>query len=278
VQTQEDCARLTAKGGQGFRIVNLEIGISQFAIGWAFQVGRELCSRPSWTLMPLSVRERIFHLVPIVENIVGANDGKDVGVGEAADALEGINDVLVLELKLLLVVDMLPLAPAADAKVSASRLHAKWRWLFDGNDLRLSEVLLFLQDLDSDHIPWNSPIDKHNEALHPTDTLPLKRCILDIELDLIAALEDPLLTVLHDSSQLTVLSLKLRVFRRSRTRRRSGWEFTAYPDKKRRDSPRRDPSDKITSTHTNRSCIILEQPTSLNLSRPTAAVPPFPPQ
>jgi hypothetical protein len=158
--------------------------------------------------MPLSVRERIFHLVPIEENIVGANDGKDVEVREAADALEGIDDVLALELKLLLVIDMLPPAPAADAKMLAARLNAKWRWLFDGNDLRLSIVFFVLLDSSSDHVPRHSPVYKHNEALYPTDTLPLKRCILDIELDLIAALEDPLLTVLHDSSQLTVYSLQ----------------------------------------------------------------------
>src|SRR5216683_2419489 len=77
---------------------------------------------------PTVIRECELHFIPVEIGIVATNYRKNRGVFEASDAAEGIDDALPFELELLLIIEILPGAPAAHSKVFTFRCDSIFRW------------------------------------------------------------------------------------------------------------------------------------------------------
>jgi hypothetical protein len=99
---------------------------------------------------PFLIGEGVLHLIAIEELIVGADDRENVRIGKAADTLKGVDNMLLLEFELKPIVNVLPLASTAGAKMPALRRYTVRRRPLHIYYLGLCVALLNFQEADLD--------------------------------------------------------------------------------------------------------------------------------
>jgi len=103
----------------------------------------------------------------------GAEDGAELGQFDFADAMELVVNLLLLELQLLLVWQILPLATAADTEVFTEGGRAYLTILYKANHLPLSEGVLLTAYLHVAHIARHAEGYEHNQFLPVEQALSL---------------------------------------------------------------------------------------------------------
>ena len=131
---------------------------------------------------PRAVRERVFELVAIVENIVGAAYWRNISRVNLAQSLEVIYHLLVLVLELFGVVHVLPTASAAGSEVWATDLAAQWRQLFDSHSTAFGVVLLFFVHLYIHHVARHHEGYKHHHIVHTGNGVAFATCVGDFNI------------------------------------------------------------------------------------------------
>ena len=134
-------------------------------------------------LAVLGLSERELHLVAVAPGIVHAADGIELVAFEVADALQRLDDLLLLELELGVVGEGLPLAAAAVLSVLAHGRDAAWRSAEELDDPRLSVTLLAPRDLGAYAVAGHGPAHEDDELVEARDALPAVGEGGDVELD-----------------------------------------------------------------------------------------------
>jgi hypothetical protein len=136
----------------------------------------------------------LFELVPLaayhdaVPVTVGLGAGNDLGDelwGEAADTLEQIADLLVFDAELGFVGEVLVLAAATFAEVTAPMLDAGGRGSHDAQQAGASESLFELRDLSLNDITGGDERDEHDKLIEAGDAFAAEGDILDGQGDFI---------------------------------------------------------------------------------------------
>ena len=129
----------------------------------------------------------VFHLIPVEELFLCAEDGKNIQVRESADAFERIDHLPLLGVQLLVVRKMLPLAAATDARVLATRLNAEGRRAFNAKDARFGKLFFRPVDFGEHEVAGNSVLDEDDEVPEPGDGFPFNRGVDDFKLNFVAS-------------------------------------------------------------------------------------------
>jgi hypothetical protein len=121
--------------------------------------------------------------VPVVVRLGAGDDRGDDAFWKSTDALEQVGDLFVFQFQLPGVVDVLILAAAAFAKVTALRSNAVGRGLDDANQSRAGEVLLHFGELGFDLFAEHDERNKHDKLLQSADAFAAKGDVRDGEND-----------------------------------------------------------------------------------------------
>jgi hypothetical protein len=137
----------------------------------------------------LLVGERELHLIAVKVNLIRSDDGEDGRIQQSPDPLEGIHNVLLLELQLSLIVYMLPLASAADAEVRTAWFSTQRRRLYHLDNMSLGVLLLYLHDPSLHRVTGHRPLNKNDKTVNSADGFAFKRRIVDGEVNFCAPLK-----------------------------------------------------------------------------------------
>ncbi len=118
------------------------------------------------------LRERELHLVAVAPGIVHSGDGFDGEVAQAADVLERLDDLALLELELRRVGEGLPLAAAALAGVAARGGHTRRRRLDDLEEPCLGMPLSAARHLRPHPVAGHRSAHEDDEVVVAGKTLP----------------------------------------------------------------------------------------------------------
>ena len=77
------------------------------------------------------------------------------------------------------VFNVLILAAAAFAKITAGRFDTFRRWFFDTKQFRPRKIFFDLRDFDLDGFPHEYKWDKHDEIIHTPDAIAAKRNVVN---------------------------------------------------------------------------------------------------
>ena len=120
----------------------------------------------------LVLRERVLHLVPVVEDRRGGNDRLERRVGDPAEPAQRVGDLVGLRCELRLVREVLEPATAAGRVVLARGLDADGARREDLGRERLGVVPLHLRHARAHRVARKPAADEHDEAVQPRDAVP----------------------------------------------------------------------------------------------------------
>ena len=122
---------------------------------------------------PSLVGTAVVELVAILLRLYAAKDGAELGQLHLSDAMQLVVDLLLLELELLLVGQILPLATATDAEVLTERCRAYLTIINKAHYLAFSEGMLLATNLHVAHIARHTERYEHHEFVPVEQTLTL---------------------------------------------------------------------------------------------------------
>ena len=114
---------------------------------------------------PTLVAESELEFVAVLTCLLGAKDGHDLGQLDLTDAFEGIVDLLLLVLELVLIGEALPFAATADAVVFTERNVALLRILIKPHSLSLGIAVFLALDLEIDNVAGNDKGYKNYQVI-----------------------------------------------------------------------------------------------------------------
>ena len=135
------------------------------------------------------LRERVLHLVAVVEGALGGNDRLERRLRDPADPPERVVHLLVLRGGLGLVRQVLEATAAARRVVGAGRLHARGARLDDLRGERLGVIALHLRDPRANRVARKPPAHEDDEAVQPRDAVAAVGERLDPKLELLVDLD-----------------------------------------------------------------------------------------
>lgn len=109
--------------------------------------------------------------VPVMVGIGAGDDRRDDRLGKSTDALEQVRDLFLFQRQLLRVVDVLILAAATVAEVTALRRDTMGRRLEHLDQLRAGELFFDLGEFRLHLLAGNNKRNKHHELIHPAHAL-----------------------------------------------------------------------------------------------------------
>ena len=127
--------------------------------------------------------ERELHLVAVAPRVVHAADGLEPVVGEVCDALQRVDNLLLLVLELGGVLQRLPLAPTALPCVAAARSHPARGGGEELERLGLRVRRAALDDACQHAVAGHGAADEDDELIQARDALPAVGERGDVELD-----------------------------------------------------------------------------------------------
>ena len=134
-----------------------------------------------------ATHDRELHLVAIPVRVRRFQDGPELELAEAADALEAIAHLLLLEGELGRVRDVLEPAAATAAEIGAGRLDPVGRRRLERFDDRAAEPGARLHHSDPHPVAWDGAADEEDVALDPADPLAAESEVVDRQIEDIAA-------------------------------------------------------------------------------------------
>ena len=114
---------------------------------------------------PTLVAESKLEFVAILAGLLGAKDGHDIRQLDLTDAFEGIVDLLLLVLELVLIGEALPFAATADAVVLTEGHVALLRVLVELHSLGLGIAVFLALDLEVDNVAGNDKGYKNYQVI-----------------------------------------------------------------------------------------------------------------
>ena len=130
-------------------------------------------------------RERVLHLVPVVERRLGRDDRLERRVLDSADPAERLLDLRRLRLELRLVREVLEPAASAGRVVLARRVDPRRSRLDDLERERFRVVALHPGHARADDVARQPAADEDDEAVQSRDAVPAVRERLDPEVELV---------------------------------------------------------------------------------------------
>jgi len=134
-------------------------------------------------------RERVLHLVAVVELRDRRDDRLDRRVREPGEALERVRHPLLLRRELSVVGEVLEAAPPAGGVVRARRVDAQRSRRDDRGRDRLGVAALHLRHARADRVAWKPASHEDDEAVEPGNAVAAVRERVDRELELLVALD-----------------------------------------------------------------------------------------
>src|SRR5438034_6117748 len=131
-------------------------------------VPNETDVQPFFDLVPLAADHDAI-AVPI--RLPAGNDRLNHRLGQASNALKQIGNLFVFEPELRRVIDVLILAAAALAEVTARRRNAFGRGFQDSEQPRSRKLLFHFDDFDFDIFPHHDKRDEEDEVIHARQAL-----------------------------------------------------------------------------------------------------------
>ena len=122
---------------------------------------------------PALVGEGELELVAVEGGFLRPQDGRNLGQRHLSDALQGVDHLLLLAAKLVVIGQMLPLAAATHAKVLAHGLHTQRAGLGELVNHPLAIAVLLARDLHPSNIAWRSIGDEHHQVVPAPQALAL---------------------------------------------------------------------------------------------------------
>ena len=114
---------------------------------------------------PPFIRTAKVELIPVLLCLCAAKDGTKFGELDLTNACQLVEDLLLLELQLLFIWQVLPLATATDAKVLAERFHAYITIFYKAHHLALGKGVLLATDLHVAHITGHAEGYEHHQVV-----------------------------------------------------------------------------------------------------------------
>ena len=134
----------------------------------------------------LGARERVLHLVAVVEDLrLARDDLLERRLGDLREPLERVPHLRVLLRELRRILEILEAAAAALREVRARRLDARGAGPHDLGRERLRVRPLHLRDARADAVARQAVPDEDDEAVQPRDAVAAVRERLDVELELL---------------------------------------------------------------------------------------------
>ena len=130
-------------------------------------------------------RERVFELVPVVEDRVGRDDRLQGRLVDAPDSAQSFRHLRRLRVQLRLVGEILEAAAAAGRVVLARRVDARRSGLHHLERQRLGVIPLHLRYARANDVPGQPAADEDDEAVQPRDAVAAVRERLDPEVELV---------------------------------------------------------------------------------------------
>src|SRR5439155_12448510 len=133
----------------------------------------------------VGLRERVLHLVAVVEDLRGADDRLERRVCDAGDARQRVTDPRVLRRELRLVGEILEAAAAAGRVVPTRVLDADGPRFDHFRGDRLRVTALYLRDPRAHLVAGQSAPDEDDEAVEARDAVAAVGERVDLELELL---------------------------------------------------------------------------------------------
>ncbi len=125
--------------------------------------------------------EAELHLVAVAVHLGRRDDRAHLGRGDAADALERLHNLTLLDPALLVVAQVLEAAAAAAAEVRARRLDPRSGGPLDRLEPRLGPAAPHARDARAHRVAGESPVHEHDTAFVPGQCLAAQHEVLDLE-------------------------------------------------------------------------------------------------
>jgi hypothetical protein len=129
-----------------------------------------------------------FHLIPIIERGRAPQSRPELTREDISRGQRTAHH-LILQLQLIRIAEVLPAAATTGAEMAAGRLPP---WQSDLQNLHhpgLHPALPFPSDNCVDGVSGNGPSDDHFDAVHTSQTVSLRRQLLNLQCDLLSALD-----------------------------------------------------------------------------------------
>ena len=114
---------------------------------------------------PPLVCEGVFQLVAVEILFLGGKDRLGFGVVEMTEVAEVVGHLFLLVKKLFLVIEHLPFTAAAQAEVSASRLHAVGRRLHNPRAAGFRIRFFLLENHHIDNVAWHDACHENGHSI-----------------------------------------------------------------------------------------------------------------
>ena len=172
--------------------MRLRIALPRSDVNQHFSISSTSSQRPalvqSERRTDVELRERVLHLVPVVELRGGRDDRLERKVDETCEPLQRIGDPLVLRRDLGVVGEILEPAAAAGRVVRTRRVDTLRPGSDDLGGERLGMTALNLRHARLDGVSRQAAADEDDEPVQASDAVPAVRERLDRELELLVTL------------------------------------------------------------------------------------------